>query len=161
MGGVYGKNVVWAGEVELGRVKIGERVLVAGGGAVGCEVANFLAERGKNVTIVEMLDTVGLDMDSWIWACLSAELVKRSVKILKSTKIEEVTNEGVMLVDRTWNRTYLKADTVVLALGLKASNALAGELAGRVREVYTIGDAKLPRRVQEAIFDGFRTAYQL
>jgi pyruvate/2-oxoglutarate dehydrogenase complex dihydrolipoamide dehydrogenase (E3) component len=141
--------------------RIGEKVIVAGGGAVGCEVANFLAQRGKSVTIVEMLDTVGLDMDSWIWACLSAELAKRSVKILKSTKIEEIMSEGVAVIDRGWNRSFLKADTVVLALGLKGSNALGKELEGRVREVYTIGDANLPRRVQEAIFDGFRTAYQL
>ena len=159
--GIEKAIVVNALDVLSEATETGERVLVAGGGAVGCEVANFLAERGKNVTIVEMLDTVGLDMDSWIWACLSAELVKRSVKILKSTKIEEVTSEGVVLVDRTWNRTHLKADTVVLALGLKASNALAGELEGRVREVCTIGDANLPRRVQDAIFDGFKTAYSL
>ena len=128
---------------------------------MGCEVASFLAQQNKKVTIVEMLDVVGLDMDSWIWKSLSAELEERKVKIVTSVKIDEITDGGVIIIDKAWNKTFLKADNVVLALGLKSSNDLANELHGKVKEVFTIGDAKLPRRIREAISEGFVTAYHL
>ncbi len=148
-------------DVLSGRKDTGETVVVAGGGAVGCEVANFLAQQDKKVTIVEMLDTVGQDMDSWVWVCLSAELAEKNVKIVKSTKIEEITGDGVVLMGRNWNKTFLKADNVVLALGLKPSEGLARELRGSVKKVFVIGDAQQPRRIQEAVYSGFLTAYNI
>ncbi len=159
--GVDRSIAVNALDVLAGRKETGENVVVAGGGAVGCEVANFLAQRNKRVTIVEMLDAVGQDMDSWVWVCLSAELAERNVKIVKSTKIEEITGEGVVLAGRNWNKTFLKADSVVLALGLKPSNRLAEEIRGRVKSVRVIGDAQQPRRIQDAVYEGFLAAYNL
>jgi len=100
-------------------------------------------------------------MDSWIWICLSAELAKRNVKILTSRKIDEITDEGVVLIDKNWNKTLHKADTVVLALGLRGLGGLAEELDGKIKEVYTIGDAKLPRHMKEAISEGYVIAYNL
>jgi thioredoxin reductase len=96
-----------------------------------------------------------------VWVCLSAELAEKNVKIVKSTKIEEITGEGVVLADRNWNKTFLKADNVVLALGLKPAAGLAGEIKGKVKEICVIGDAKQPRRIQEAVHQGFLTAYNL
>jgi NADPH-dependent 2,4-dienoyl-CoA reductase/sulfur reductase-like enzyme len=159
--GIGKENVMTAPDVLSGEKKTGEDVVVAGGGAVGCEVANYLAQQDKQVTIVEMLDTVGLDMDSWIWVCLSAELAQKNVKILKSTKIEEITDQGVVLMDKSWNRIVLKADNVVLASGLKREDGLVKELEGKVEEVDVIGDARQPRRIQEAVYEGFLTAYHL
>lgn len=159
--GINNSIAVHALDVLSGKKKTGDSVIVAGGGAVGCEVANFLAHQNKKVTIVEMLATVGLDMDSWIWVCLSAELAEKNVKIVKSTKIEEITEKGVVLIDKNWNKTFLKADSVVLALGLKPSNCLAQELDGKVKKIFVIGDAEMPQRIQEAIYKGFLTAYNL
>lgn len=155
------KGMVMTALDVLSGKKTGENVIVAGGGAVGCEVANYLAQQDKKVTIVEMLDTVGLDMDSWIWVCLSSELAERNVRILKSTKIEEITDQGVLLIDKSWDRIVLRADNVVLALGLKRKDSLKEELEGKVKEVRVIGDANLPRRIQEAIYEGFLAAYNL
>jgi 2-enoate reductase len=78
-----------------------------------------------------------------------------------SVKIDEITDGGVIIIDKAWNKTFLEADTVVLALGLRSSHDLAKELHGKVKEVFTIGDAKLPRRIQESISEGFVTAYHL
>jgi len=159
--GIDKKIVVTALDVLSGEKKTGEEVLVAGGGAVGCEVANYLAQKNKRVTIVEMLDAVGLDMDSWIWNALSAELAEGNVKILTSTKIDEITDKGVIVIDKNWNKAFLKADHVVLALGLRRSDNLGKELNGKVKEVCTIGDANLPRRIRETISEGYVTAYNL
>jgi hypothetical protein len=76
-------------------------------------------------------------------------------------KIDEITDQGVIVIDRTCNKTFLKSDNVVLALGLSGSNDLSGKLEGKVKEVFTIGDAKLPRRIRESISEGYTTAYNL
>jgi len=124
-------------------------------------VANFLAQQGKKVAIVEMLDSIGLDMDSYVLKILRAELAERNVKILTSLKIDEVTDQGVILIDRDWNRTLHRADSVVLALGQRPNHALAEELAGKVKTISVIGDARLPRKIKDAISEGFLTAYHL
>jgi len=159
--GIENDFVVTALDVLSGAKKTGNEIIVAGGGAVGCEIGNFLAQKEKKVTIVDMIDTVGLDMDSWIWVCLSAELEEKNVKIMTSTKIEEIADGGVMVIDKAWHKTFLKADNVVLAMGLKRLDTLAGELAGKIEEIHVIGDAKLPRRIKDAVSDGFITAYHL
>ena len=53
--GIEGPHVVWGGDVETGKASVGRRVVVAGGGQTGCEVALHLAQQGKTVTLVEML----------------------------------------------------------------------------------------------------------
>lgn len=157
-----GKNIVTTAlDILAGKKEVGEEVIVAGGGSIGLEVGNFLAQQDKKVTIVEMLEMVGLDMERYTLNVLLAELAERDVKILTSVKVDEITDDGVVVIDKDRNKTLHKADTVVLALGLTQLESLAGELKGKVKEVYTIGDAKLPRRIIEAISEGFVTAYNL
>lgn len=153
--------VTTATDVLSGKQKTGYKVIVAGGGSIGCETANYLATDKKEVVIVEMLDTVGADMERWIWNALSSELADRNVEILTSMKIIEITDEGVVLVNKNWEKSFHKADTVVLAVGFSPLDTLSGELAGKVEEVYTIGDASFPRRIIDAIYEGFKTAYNL
>ncbi len=128
---------------------------------MGCEVANFLARQNKRVTIVDMLDTLGLDMDSWIWVSLSAELAERKVKILTSVKIETITEEGLMLIDKNGHKISQKADTIVLALGMKAVDDLSRDLNGKVKALCTIGDGKEPRRIMEAVWECFAASWKL
>jgi len=158
---VNSKMVVNALDVLSGKEETGEEVVVAGGGFVGCEVANFLARQNKRVTIVDMLDTLGLDMDSWIWVSLSAELAEKKVKILTSVKIDAITEEGLILFDKSGNKIFQKADTIVLALGMKAVNDLSRDLNGRIKALCTIGDGKEPRRILDAVWEGFVASWKL
>ena len=128
---------------------------------IGCDVTNSLAQQNRTVTIVEMLETIGVDMEQYTLNVLLGEFQDKDVNILTSVQIREFTDDGIVIIDKGGNRTLHKADTVVLALGVTSSNGLAEELEGRVEEIYTIGDARQPRSIREAISEGFMTAYSL
>jgi len=160
--GVNGKNVVTAWNVLKGKVEVGEEVIVAGGGMVGCETAEFLVEKRKRVTIVEMLEEVGFDMESVTRRLILKRLAEQKVKILTSRVIYEITDEGISVIDKKRNKMQvIKGENVVLALGARPNNDLAKKLEGRVKELYVIGDSLKPRRISEAIHEGFNIAKEV
>jgi len=70
-----------------------------------------------------------------------------------------VVDDGLVVVDKSGQRKTLKADKVVLAVGMISSDdSLADILEGRVAEVYRIGDCVTPGKVLDAVWAGFRTA---
>ena len=69
----------------------------------------------------------------------------------------EILNEGV-IIDMGGQRNTIAADTVVLALGFKPRDGLQENLQDKVPEVYAIGDCVEPRKVINAIWEGFRMA---
>jgi 2,4-dienoyl-CoA reductase-like NADH-dependent reductase (Old Yellow Enzyme family)/thioredoxin reductase len=160
--GVDRSNVKTAFEVLADKVKIeGRTVAVCGGNAVGCETADYLAKRGNRVFLVEMLESIGMDIEP---ACLSAlkdELATGHVNIMTGRRMEAVEGDGVIVADGKGTRTELQADMVVLAVGVEPVNDLAGDLAGKVRELYTVGDAKRPGKIHDAVGDAFALAFNL
>ena len=71
------------------------------------------------------------------------------------------TESGVAVTDHKGNRTVLPMDIAVLALGVAPVNDLATELAGKVEELYSIGDARKPAKIHDAVADAFVLAYHL
>ncbi len=160
--GVNRGNAVTAWELLAGKVKVGKRAVVLGGGEVGCEVAEFLAEQGKKVTIIEMLDAVASNLDWVTRQVLLERLAKLEVKILTGVNATGMAEGGVTIVDKDGKTHVVAADTLVFALGSTASNRLTSELRGAAPEIYEIGDcARPPGRLAEAIGDGSRVAREL
>jgi pyruvate/2-oxoglutarate dehydrogenase complex dihydrolipoamide dehydrogenase (E3) component len=160
--GVDGTHVVTAFDVLGGKAKIsGKTVIVCGGNAVGCETASYLAKQGKRVTIVEMLDTVGADIEPACMSALRDELAEDRVNILTGKKVVAFTDNGVIVSDRQDNRTVLQTDVAVLALGVQPVNELAAALTGKVKELYVIGDAKKPAKIHDAVSEAFTLAFRL
>jgi 2,4-dienoyl-CoA reductase-like NADH-dependent reductase (Old Yellow Enzyme family)/thioredoxin reductase len=159
--GIYKDIVKTAQEILACKKGIGNKVVIVGGGCIGCEVANFLARKKKRVTIVEMLDKIGHDMESWTLNALKSELIEGGVKIITSVKVDEITERGVTLVDRNGSKIGVDADTVVISLGIEPVDHLGTKLQGKVQNIFTIGDAKSPGTIREAISDGFNIAFNL
>jgi pyruvate/2-oxoglutarate dehydrogenase complex dihydrolipoamide dehydrogenase (E3) component len=160
--GLDGAHVVTAFDVLGGKTKIaGKTVIVCGGNAVGCETASTLAKQGNQVTIVEMLDTVGTDIEPVCMSALRDELAEDRVNILTGKKVVAFTDNGVIVSDRQDNRTVLQTDVAVLALGVQPVNELAAALTGKVKELYVIGDAKKPAKIHDAVADAFVLAFNL
>lgn len=159
--GVKKAKVVTAVNALLGKRKTGESIVVIGGGLIGCETALYLAQKGKKLTIVEILDSVMRDMSPQNRVHMLKLLADAKVEILTETKVLEITDEGITIADKLGKRSTLEADTVVLALGLKPKEKLLKSLADKVPEVYAIGDCLEPRRVINAIWEGFHTARQI
>jgi NADPH-dependent 2,4-dienoyl-CoA reductase/sulfur reductase-like enzyme len=152
--GAGSASIVTAHDVLAGRAQTGERVLVAGGGQLGCETAEFLHEQGKQVTLLEMRPELAPDEPSVPRRRLLDCLARTSVKPLTSARIVE-TNAGGIVVEREGRREVLAdVDSIVLALGAEPDNRLARELEGQVAELHVIGDAQQPASALAAIAAG-------
>ena len=153
--------VVTAHDALSGKTDVGERVIVIGGNLVGCEVAGFLANKGKKVTICEVLTELLSQIIPQRRPPIVAGLTERGVVFHLGVTSEEVTDKGMMIVDQDGRQVLIEADTIVLAAGARSNDELMHELKDRVKEIHCIGDAKEPRLIVDAIHEGFRTAYGL
>ncbi len=105
--------------------------------------------------------SVGGGIERWSWLALQDELKEVGVKIMTETNTLAITDEGVKIADAAGKKSLLKADTVILARGAKPVDNLSGELEGKVKELYTIGDAREPRGIREATSEGYVIAFDL
>jgi 2,4-dienoyl-CoA reductase-like NADH-dependent reductase (Old Yellow Enzyme family)/thioredoxin reductase len=142
-------------DVLLGKATFGNHPIVAGGGAVGSEVALYLARQGKDVTLVEMLPLIASDVIP-LRNALIAQLADAKVKILKNTKIVAITDGGVTAISADKNLVNINGDQVILAMGLASDIKLYKAVHEKIAEVYVIGDSVEPRRMGEAIHEGYR-----
>lgn len=159
--GVDNKNVVTAFEVLERTAKVGDSVIVVGGGLVGCEVAHFLALSGKKIKIVEMMEDVATSLDFMTKFWLMEEMNKQGIEILTKTRIKELTGKGAIVNDPEGNEKELTADTVVIAVGVASVNDLEKQLEDIDADVYTIGDAKKVSKIMGAIAEGYHLARRL
>jgi len=162
--GIDRKNVVWAGDVCLGKAKAGERVVVAGAGLTGSETALYLAQQGKQVTLIDMLSLEQIDtsypfVDS---RTLRSMLDKFNVDIITEVKLEAITGTGAVITDNNRERTEIPCDTVVLALGVEPRTGVVSLFMDLAPEVYVIGDCNNQRgNLYSATSEGFFAAMEI
>jgi 2-enoate reductase len=156
--GIRSTKVVTASDLLSGKNEAMEPVVVVGGGLVGCEISLYLAQKGKRVTIVEMLDTVARDMYPANRMYLLKLLSDANVEIVTGAKVIEVTEKGVFIAHNTGKNGFWEANILVVAAGFVPNRDLWNNLSDEVPEIYAIGDCLEPRRVLNAIWEGFRTA---
>jgi 2,4-dienoyl-CoA reductase (NADPH2) len=158
--GVGQDNVVTAVDVLTRRRDVGETAIIVGGGMVGCEAAEFLADLGKKVTIVEMLPKIGSDYGATYRHVVLRRLRETGIKMETNVMVEEITDRGVKAKRDSLGK-FFPGDTVVLAVGFKSSKELGEKLSGKVPALYSIGDCVEPRRIKEAIEEGFVLAREI
>jgi NADPH-dependent 2,4-dienoyl-CoA reductase/sulfur reductase-like enzyme len=146
-------NVFTSLEVLGGHAALkGARVVVIGGGTVGCETALFLAQAGKDTTIVEMLDAILVEEKNDLNKIgLMAMLKESQIRILTGCLVDEITPEGVYVKQEGETRKRLEADSVVLSTGFVSNTEGHEELRRAFQEVYVVGDCVEPRKVFEAV----------
>ncbi|MCS7103629.1 MAG: NAD(P)/FAD-dependent oxidoreductase, partial [Candidatus Korarchaeum sp.] len=145
--GVDKPFVLTPSDVILGKKPVGQNAVVVGGGLVGCETALYIASvLGKKVKLIEMLDMILPDVDYITRVALSEKLSEAGVEVLTGMHLEEITEKGVLCIDKSWNKHKISADTVVLAVGLSAREKVAESFKGLAPEVYMIGDCVKPRK---------------
>ncbi len=152
--GVEKESVILAEDAYLVSGETRSRVVVVGGGLVGCETGLHLAQNGKDVTIVEMLDDVAQDSNIMHRRGLILELEKW-VKLRTGLKCVEITAEGVVAIDREGGRVSVAGDTVVIAVGYKPRTDIVDALLDTAPEVMVVGDCVRPRKVLQAIRTGY------
>jgi NADPH-dependent 2,4-dienoyl-CoA reductase/sulfur reductase-like enzyme len=154
--GVDKSIVITAHDLLAGKLVVGAKVVVIGGGLVGCEAGEYVAERGvKDVTILEMLQDVALDeITAGNREFLVGRLSAFGVKIVTSAKVKEILDNGVVYIKDGDEKSIREVTNIILAMGVKPLNELSEKIKDKVAEVYIIGDAKEPRNAQDAIEEG-------
>ena len=142
-------------DVLTGRVMAGETVVIVGGDGTGCETANFLADQGKKVTILEILPQVLSKEGTIVQMRLLDELARKNVEILAGITYEGSSPEGTVIKTADGEKRKLQADTWVLATGSRSKSDLIPALRARFENVHVIGDALEPRRILDAVKEGF------
>jgi 2,4-dienoyl-CoA reductase (NADPH2) len=160
--GATGECVVYAWDVLTGEVETGDTVVIVGGGAVGVETATLLAQQGKDVTVLEMLEKLGKDIGySSRWVILQ-DAARLGVRMVDSCCVERITPDGVVADVHAEAKSF-DADTVVIAVGSRPDDSLEAALTSIPEsiEVHKIGDCEKPRKALDAIHEGFNLALEL
>lgn len=159
--GIEGDRVATAWEILEGKREVGIRVLIAGGGLVGCEVADFLGEHLHRVTLVEMLPEIAQDVPPQVNFFLLQRLREYGVQIRTGGEVIEFLEDGAVVSEKDGISRLEGFDTIVLAMGTRSVNDLEGQLNEKIPELYVIGDALAPRRAMDAIEEGARVALKM
>ncbi len=160
--GAAGDNVVSVWDVLAGKAGTAARkVAILGGGAMGCETADYLARLDDNVAvpgteviIVETMKMVAMNMGIQPRQILLERLRAKNVEIRTSSTAVEIRQDSVVVQKDGLKEEIGGLDLVVLALGSSSVNKLTETAKNKAKEIHVIGDAKRPRPALEAIDDG-------
>jgi 2,4-dienoyl-CoA reductase-like NADH-dependent reductase (Old Yellow Enzyme family)/thioredoxin reductase len=156
-------RMVDALQVAHGRVKVeGSRVVVVGGGKVGLTLAESLRKhQGADVTIVEADRRIAGDVKpSFKWRH-SSWVEELGIRCLTSTTLLEIDASGVKVRNAKGEEFSVTADTVIQADGAAPAHALFHEFEWMIDELHGVGDAVIPRGLEQAIQEGFRLGVRL
>ena len=160
--GINETGVIHAGDLLDGKAAVGKRVLVVGGGMVGCEVADFLGELGHEVTVIELRDQLGPDVIPEHRKFLMKDFDTYKVQGVTGAKVAQFFTDGVSytLADGTEGRLE-GFDNVVLAMGYRNNDTISEEIKKIVAETYVIGDAVKARKALDATAEGLNVALEI
>ena len=155
---------VTAEDVLTGKADVGHRVLVVGGGMVGCECVEFLTEREHPVDMIEMKPVIGEDIVPEARKYIMANIEKHKVTQRVNARVGHFYADGVDYTDTvTGEQSSMRGyDSVVLAMGYRSNNTLEEALKAIVPQVVVIGEARqAPGNSMEATGDAFNAALSI
>ncbi len=144
---------------------LGKEVVVVGGGLVGLELAEFLVERGRRVTVLEAGPRFGLELaHPRRWRVLH-ELREHGVQLVGNAVVREIGADAVAYEIRSspaeGQLASARADSVILAVGLGPNPGVAARLKEAGVPVREIGDVSGVGYLEGAVRDGFEAALEL
>ena len=135
---------------------MGEKILIIGGGMVGCEVAEYLADKGKRVTIVEKLPEIAGGMDGSTRRLLLERLNRLSVRMITGAEVLSFQGETAIL-RQAGERVEAETEAVVAAMGA-AADRTCEDFRSCGLPFHSIGDCASVRDIAAAIQEGFAAA---
>ena len=154
------EKVYCAEQVLMNQKDPGDRVVVVGGGLVGCEMALDLAQKGKKVTILEALPKI-MAVNGPICSAnkemLEELLPFQGVNIICNAKVTGF-KDGAVSYETAGKAEKLDTDSVILSVGYRSADELYHELEFDVADLYLLGDAGKVSNIMYAIWDAFEVA---
>ncbi len=155
--GIDSPGVVLAEDVLLDRATVGHAVAVIGAGSVGVEAAELLCERGREVTLIELAPDMLGDLDFGTRAPLEARIRQTGTRFEFGRRVLEISDHDVV----TDTGRLGPFDTVVVAVGYRPNTALADSLNAAGMSYTVVGDAVSPRKIYDAVREGFEAGYRV
>ena len=160
--GIENPAIIHGSDLLDGKRAAGKKVLVVGGGMVGCETAAFLGEQQHDVTVIEYRDTVGADVIHEHRVFLMEDFKNYGIKEITGAKVCKFFDDGVEYESPDGSRHEVRGfDSVVLSMGFKNYNPFAEQLEDLGQEVYVVGDATRARRALDATKEAYAAAMQI
>ena len=160
--GIDHVNVADAWKILAGKQQVYGTVAVIGGGMVGCETAEYLAERGCKVSVVEMMDKIAAGESTTILPTLLENYKTYGVAQYPGHKVKEFRLDAVVCENKDGAEITIPCDYIVLAMGARSNEWDASALEGTGVEVYAVGDAAgKAADIANAIRTGYDTACKL
>lgn len=140
--GIHSEKSVACTDVLLGKKKVGNKVVIVGGGLVGAEMAYDMGQEGKEVCLVEALDDIcGNDPNGvpfWVRNMLNELLDINHVNKMMGHRLDSITEKGAVVLDKEGNRKEIEADDVIIAIGFRARPSVCSQLNGCGIETFEI-----------------------
>lgn len=134
---------------------VGKRVAIIGGGLVGVELAEFLAQRRREVSVIEEGEKFGVELAIVRrWRVLD-ELRELGVVMINNTGLKGIEGTSLHLLGAA-GEVSIEADTVILASGAQANRSLATSLQASGLETHVAGDCDGVGYIHGAMHDGHR-----
>lgn len=133
------------------------------------DIVEYTSKGNKNITLLEMKKKVGGGFGiSTRWVILD-ELKNAGVKEITEVKVKEIINNGCgnmgenrgVVYEKDGQEHFIKADTIIVAVGYSPNNELQKQVEGKFLETYFIGDCVKVRTALEAIHEGFQVALKI
>jgi len=159
--GVGGNNVVIGADITPETV-FGKKLVIIGGGLVGCELAVYYAGKGHKAVILEMLPGLASDCGRMHKISLDHEIeTNENIAPVTGMRCTRIDREGVCAVDTDGKEWFYEADSVIIAAGMHSKDSERDSLQNLASEFYAVGDANRARGVMEAVREGYDAAVSL
>ncbi|MBU9722154.1 MULTISPECIES: FAD-dependent oxidoreductase [Bacillaceae] len=152
--GIDEAGVVQAIDILEGKELAGDNIVIIGGGQVGVETGEMLANQFRRVTIVEMSDEIAKEEHRDIRYLTHQRLTKYGVNILTNTKVKSLTKGSLTVEQKGVEQTLEGFDSIILAVGTKSYNPLEKPMQETGKKIHTIGDANKAGNITDAIYEG-------
>ena len=160
--GIDNPAIIHGSDLLDGKRPAGKKVLVVGGGMVGCETAAFLGEQEHDVTVIEFRDTVGADVIHEHRVYLMKDFEDYGIKEITGAKVCKFYEDGVEYETADGVRHETRGyDSVILSMGFRNYNPLEEKIKDLVPETHVIGDAIRARRALDATKEAYEVASRL
>lgn len=162
------KSWMTADDVLAGRAFPGRKIVIIGGGSVGCETADYVAPlindlfpRNRDVTILEMANGVMMNESGPGRSLLVRRMMEKGVKIITSAKVDSVTETEINYTQDDVTHTIKDADTLIFAAGYKKNPAVEEMLEESGLNYHMIGDAHEIGNIKTAITEAYNLTKDL
>lgn len=158
--GFRSHKVVTSHQVLAGDGRVGDKVVIIGGGGTGCETALYMSRQNHQIALLEMLPSVGGDIGISRRSHVRKSLSKCGIQVITGAKVKEIDESGVIYLKDN-QEFVIAADTVVVAMGVRPRNDLYESLKDKVKEIYLIGDALKPGKAVDAMRQGLEAGVKI